>query len=73
MKNLMKNDNYVAIGSGILAFVVFALMYKRRNNNQSSSFLGDDYFEPTSKFMGGDYFEPSSKFVGEDYFEPSIK
>ena len=62
MKNLLKNENYVAIGLGVLTFAVVGYLLRKRNQS-------------TSSFEGGssDYFEPSSKFIGDDYFEPSIK
>jgi hypothetical protein len=59
MKNLLKNENYVAIGLGVLTFAVVGYLLNRRNRTTSS-------FE-------GDYFEPSSNYIGDDYFEPSIK
>jgi hypothetical protein len=62
MKNLLKNENYVAIGLGVLTFAVVGYLLNRRNRT-TSSFEG----------LSSDYFEPSSKFIGDDYFEPSIK
>lgn len=85
MKNLLKNENYVAIGLGVLTFAIVGYLLRKRN--QSTSSFEGDYFEPSSSYEG-DYFEPSSSYQGDDYdyfegegydyfegeyFEPSIK
>ena len=59
MKNLMKNDTAVAIGVGVISFLAVAFMYYRKSKKTTSSFVGGDYFEPSSRFVGDDYFEPT--------------
>jgi len=69
MKELMKNDNYMAIGVGVLSFVVLAMYFKRRNAPKSS-FTGTQ-FEPSSNMSGKNYWDITSAFEGS-VFEPYV-